>query len=92
MAIDCFPFTSTCVAKMNVCQQLYLNGNLTEDTETIRRIEDSGADALVLTIDSSAGSNRHRAVRFGAGSAYVPPMHPAVVFSGTLVSRIKGLC
>ncbi|KAL2754201.1 hypothetical protein ACRALDRAFT_1081332 [Sodiomyces alcalophilus JCM 7366] len=52
-----------------IFQQLYLNTNITEDTETIRRMENAGADALVLTIDSSAGSNRHRAARFGAGSA-----------------------
>ncbi|ROT40800.1 FMN-linked oxidoreductase [Sodiomyces alkalinus F11] len=56
-------------AKVTRFPQLYLNANITEDTETIRRIENAGADALVLTIDSSAGSNRQRAVRFGVGSA-----------------------
>ncbi|KAM0276645.1 hypothetical protein ACHAQH_006554 [Verticillium albo-atrum] len=52
-----------------VFQQLYLNANFTSDSATIRRFEAAGVDAFVLTIDSSAGSNRQRANRFGVGSA-----------------------
>lgn len=48
---------------------MYLSGNITEDADYIQQLEAAGADALVLTIDSVAGSNRHRAERFGAGSA-----------------------
>ncbi|MBE3047684.1 alpha-hydroxy-acid oxidizing protein, partial [Candidatus Bathyarchaeota archaeon] len=48
---------------------MYLKGNITADTEYIRQLEEAGTDALVLAIDSVAGSNRHRAERFGAGSA-----------------------
>ena len=48
---------------------MYLTGNLTEDSQYIRDLEEAGTDALVLTIDSVAGSTRHRAQRFGAGSA-----------------------
>lgn len=48
---------------------MYLSGNITEDTDYIRQLEEAGTDALVLTIDSVAGSNRHRAERFGGGSA-----------------------
>lgn len=48
---------------------MYLDGNITEDTDYIRQLEKAGTDALVLTIDSAAGSNRHRAERFGSGSA-----------------------
>ncbi|SPO06797.1 probable CYB2 - lactate dehydrogenase cytochrome b2 [Cephalotrichum gorgonifer] len=52
-----------------VFQQMYLTGNITQDTEYIRNLEKAGTDALVLTIDSVAGSNRQRAQRFGVGSA-----------------------
>ena len=48
---------------------MYLEGNFTADSEYIRQLEEVGTDALVLTIDSAAGSNRHRAERFGQGSA-----------------------
>lgn len=47
---------------------MYLEGNITADTEYIHQLEEAGTDALVLTIDSVAGSNRHRAERFGSGS------------------------
>ncbi|PHH91393.1 hypothetical protein CDD83_648 [Cordyceps sp. RAO-2017] len=52
-----------------VFQQLYLTGNETADDELIKRTEDSGAKAIVFTIDSAADGNRHRAARFGVGSA-----------------------
>lgn len=52
-----------------VFQQMYLDGNFTADSEYIRQLEEAGTDALVLTVDSAAGSNRHRAERFGQGSA-----------------------
>ena len=48
---------------------MYLSGNITSDSDYIHQLEEAGTDALVLTIDSSAGSNRHRAERFSAGSA-----------------------
>lgn len=35
----------------------------------IRRVEDAGADALVITVDSTAGSIRQRAFRYDVGSA-----------------------
>lgn len=52
-----------------VFQQIYLTGNLTTDGAYLREVEEAGADALVITIDSAASSIRHRAQRFGVGSA-----------------------
>ena len=52
--------------------KLYLDDkNDTETKELFKRSEDAGADALVFTVDSPANGNRHRAARFGVGSAYV---------------------
>lgn len=39
--------------------------------ELFRRAEAAGAAAIVYTVDSAADGNRHRARRFGVGSAYV---------------------
>jgi isopentenyl diphosphate isomerase/L-lactate dehydrogenase-like FMN-dependent dehydrogenase len=42
---------------------------MTAVQELFDRTEKAGADAIVFTVDSAAGSNRHRAARFGVGSA-----------------------
>ncbi|RMJ09706.1 hypothetical protein BHE90_005542 [Fusarium euwallaceae] len=52
-----------------VFQQLYLTSNDTETQELFDRSKKAGADALVFTVDSAADGNRHRAARFGVGSA-----------------------
>jgi isopentenyl diphosphate isomerase/L-lactate dehydrogenase-like FMN-dependent dehydrogenase len=51
-------------------QQLYLSSsNDTATKELIHRAEKAGAKALVFTVDSAADGNRHRAARYGVGSA-----------------------
>lgn len=50
-------------------QQVYLSENMTETAELFQKIEKAGAKAIILTVDSAADGNRHRAVRFGVGSA-----------------------
>ncbi|KJX92099.1 hypothetical protein TI39_contig5921g00007 [Zymoseptoria brevis] len=51
-------------------QQLYLDPlNTTETTRQIREAEDLDFQALVLTVDSPANNVRHRAWRYGVGSA-----------------------
>jgi isopentenyl diphosphate isomerase/L-lactate dehydrogenase-like FMN-dependent dehydrogenase len=52
-----------------VFQQLYLSGNQTANQVLFDRSKKAGADAIVFTVDSSAGSIRQRAARFGVGSA-----------------------
>ncbi|KAJ6438164.1 alpha-hydroxy acid dehydrogenase, FMN-dependent [Purpureocillium lavendulum] len=49
--------------------QLYLSSNDTEIQELFTRTEKSGARAIVFTVDSAADGNRHRAARYGVGSA-----------------------
>lgn len=53
-------------------QQVYLTNNDTATQALFNRIKTQGADAIVFTVDSAAGSIRQRAARFGVGSAYVP--------------------
>jgi isopentenyl diphosphate isomerase/L-lactate dehydrogenase-like FMN-dependent dehydrogenase len=53
-------------------QQVYLTNNDTATEQLFARIKKNGADAIVFTVDSAAGSIRQRAARFGVGSAYVP--------------------
>lgn len=49
--------------------KLYLDDtNDTATQELFDRTKQSGADAIVFTIDSPANGNRHRASRFGVGS------------------------
>ena len=51
-------------------QQLYIDPhNDTATLEQIREAETLGFKALILTVDSAADGNRHRALRFGVGSA-----------------------
>ncbi|KAF2449227.1 FMN-dependent alpha-hydroxy acid dehydrogenase [Karstenula rhodostoma CBS 690.94] len=50
-------------------QQVYLSDNITETQELFQRIEKLGSKAIVLTVDSAADGNRHRAKRYGVGSA-----------------------
>lgn len=51
-------------------QQLYIEpSNNTASVEQIRLAEKQGFKALILTVDSAADGNRHRAARFGVGSA-----------------------
>ncbi|KAK7423929.1 hypothetical protein QQX98_000801 [Neonectria punicea] len=52
-----------------VFQQLYLTSNDTVTQQEIDRSEKAGADAIVFTVDSAADGNRHRAARYGVGSA-----------------------
>ncbi|KAH9905848.1 FMN-dependent alpha-hydroxy acid dehydrogenase [Xylariomycetidae sp. FL2044] len=50
-------------------QQVYLDTNNTATEEIFRRITDTNSKAIVFTIDSAADGNRHRAARYGVGSA-----------------------
>ncbi|KAI6082177.1 FMN-dependent alpha-hydroxy acid dehydrogenase [Hypoxylon rubiginosum] len=50
-------------------QQVYLDSNDTATQLIFDRAEKSGAKALVFTVDSAADGNRHRAARYGVGSA-----------------------
>ncbi|KAI1771499.1 FMN-dependent alpha-hydroxy acid dehydrogenase [Hypoxylon cercidicola] len=50
-------------------QQVYLDSNDTSTQIIFDRASKSGAKALVFTIDSAADGNRHRAARYGVGSA-----------------------
>lgn len=52
-----------------VFQQLYLTSNDTVTKQVIEQSEKAGADAIVFTVDSAADGNRHRASRYGVGSA-----------------------
>ncbi|CAG7558473.1 unnamed protein product [Fusarium equiseti] len=53
-----------------VFQQLYLKtDNDTATKQLLERSEKAGAAAIVFTVDSAANGNRHRAARFGVGSA-----------------------
>jgi isopentenyl diphosphate isomerase/L-lactate dehydrogenase-like FMN-dependent dehydrogenase len=50
-------------------QQVYLTDNDTETQALFTRIEKAGSKAIILTVDSAADGNRHRAKRYGVGSA-----------------------
>ncbi|OTA98279.1 hypothetical protein M426DRAFT_259312 [Hypoxylon sp. CI-4A] len=50
-------------------QQVYLDANDTATKDIFSRAEKTGAKAIVFTIDSAADGNRHRAARYGVGSA-----------------------
>ncbi|KAK3210244.1 hypothetical protein GRF29_44g2094814 [Pseudopithomyces chartarum] len=50
-------------------QQVYLTDNLTETQELFKHIEELGSKAIIMTVDSAADGNRHRAKRYGVGSA-----------------------
>ncbi|KAF7562359.1 hypothetical protein G7046_g1767 [Stylonectria norvegica] len=52
-----------------VFQQLYLSSNDTDNQVLFDRTKKAGADAIIMTADSAADGNRHRAARFGVGSA-----------------------
>jgi isopentenyl diphosphate isomerase/L-lactate dehydrogenase-like FMN-dependent dehydrogenase len=52
-----------------VFQQTYPpNDNDTEAKELFKQIEDAGAKAIFLTVDSAADGNRHRAARYTVGT------------------------
>ncbi|KAF2792533.1 FMN-dependent alpha-hydroxy acid dehydrogenase [Melanomma pulvis-pyrius CBS 109.77] len=50
-------------------QQVYLTDNDTDTKALFARIEKSGSKAIIMTVDSAADGNRHRAKRYGVGSA-----------------------
>jgi len=50
-------------------QQVYLTDNDTETQQLFSRIEKAGSKAIIMTVDSAADGNRHRAARYGVGSA-----------------------
>ncbi|WYZ40876.1 hypothetical protein EsH8_IV_001217 [Colletotrichum jinshuiense] len=50
-------------------QQVYLDSNDTATQVLFDRIKASGSNGIVYTVDSAADGNRHRAARFGVGSA-----------------------
>jgi len=50
-------------------QQVYLDQNITATQALFRRAEAAGSKAIIYTVDSAADGNRHRAARFGVGSA-----------------------
>ncbi|KAK7711120.1 hypothetical protein SLS57_008210 [Botryosphaeria dothidea] len=50
-------------------QQTYVQDSLDAVREQLQAAEKAGFAAIVLTVDSAADGNRHRAARFGVGSA-----------------------
>ncbi|KAL2867698.1 uncharacterized protein BJX67DRAFT_76233 [Aspergillus lucknowensis] len=52
-----------------IFQQVYLTSNDTATQEIFDQAEALGSKAFVFTIDGPAGGNRHRANRYGVGSA-----------------------
>ncbi|RMZ74572.1 putative CYB2-lactate dehydrogenase cytochrome b2 [Pyrenophora seminiperda CCB06] len=50
-------------------QQIYLSGNLTQTKALFDQAKALGAKGLILTIDAAGDAIRHRAARFGVGSA-----------------------
>ncbi|EKG10052.1 FMN-dependent dehydrogenase [Macrophomina phaseolina MS6] len=50
-------------------QQTYVQDSLDAVREQLQTAEKAGFAAIVLTVDSAADGNRHRAARFGVGSA-----------------------
>lgn len=50
-------------------QQVYLDTNDTATQEIFQRAETAGSKAIIFTVDSAADGNRHRALRYGVGSA-----------------------
>ncbi|KAF4463663.1 FMN-dependent dehydrogenase [Fusarium albosuccineum] len=55
--------------KQVIFQQMYLNDNNTRTQVEFDRAKAAGVKAIVLTVDSAADGNRHRAARFGVGFA-----------------------
>ncbi|KAL7815020.1 hypothetical protein V8C44DRAFT_348588 [Trichoderma aethiopicum] len=53
-----------------IFQQLYLSSNDTETQDLLDRSKKAGASAIIFTVDSAADGNRHRAARYGVGSAW----------------------
>lgn len=53
-------------------QQVYLDTNNTVTKAIFQRAEKAGSKAIIFTVDSAADGNRHRAARYGVGSAYAP--------------------
>ena len=52
-----------------IFRQVYLNRNDTTTQDIFDRTKAAGLKALVYTVDSPADGGRHRAARFGVGSA-----------------------
>jgi len=50
-------------------QQVYLDTNDTATELIFQRAEKAGSKAIIFTVDSAADGNRHRAARYGVGSA-----------------------
>ncbi|KAK2623552.1 hypothetical protein QTJ16_007106 [Diplocarpon rosae] len=50
-------------------QQVYLDSNDTASKIIFERAQAAGSKAIILTVDSAADGNRHRATRFNVGSA-----------------------
>lgn len=50
-------------------QQVYLDSNDTTSQAIFKRAQAAGSKAIILTVDSAADGNRHRAARYGVGSA-----------------------
>lgn len=52
-----------------IFRQVYLSQNDTATQEIFDKAKAAGATAIVYTVDSPANGVRHRAARFGVGSA-----------------------
>ncbi|KAH7327500.1 S-2-hydroxy-acid oxidase [Rhexocercosporidium sp. MPI-PUGE-AT-0058] len=52
-----------------VFQQIYLSESLNKSASDFKRAERTGAKAIVMTVDSAGDGDRHRAMRYGVGSA-----------------------
>ncbi|KAF9268844.1 S-2-hydroxy-acid oxidase [Marasmius fiardii PR-910] len=50
-------------------QQMYTSDNVEDVKGQVKRAEEAGFKAIILTVDSAGDGNRHRAARQGVGSA-----------------------
>jgi isopentenyl diphosphate isomerase/L-lactate dehydrogenase-like FMN-dependent dehydrogenase len=50
-------------------QQVYLDGDMNDTQVLFKKIEQLGAKAIVMTVDSAGDGVRHRAARYSVGSA-----------------------
>lgn len=66
--MDILPSFAILILTMHF-RQLYLESNETFNKDLFARTEKAGAKAIIFTVDSAADGNRHRAARFGVGSA-----------------------
>ncbi|EKD12618.1 (S)-2-hydroxy-acid oxidase [Drepanopeziza brunnea f. sp. 'multigermtubi' MB_m1] len=63
------PINSTNETPQVTMQQVYVDSDLVAAQKLFNRVEAAGGKAIIYTVDSAGDGNRHRAVRYGVGSA-----------------------